>query len=130
MSKDNPKSEEELNQMEEALKKAGCCPFCGSLKLDISDKSIGHIAVFCKSCYSYGPRVLTHCVRDPVERYTYHWFKTKKDANTNTDGLFFKKTDDSEIPYNWYYGKAVELWNDRQIKLVLTRRGVENGNNS
>ena len=41
------------------------CPFCGSTKLDFSHK-VGdyhgdkyRIAIYCKSCKAYGPRLLT-----------------------------------------------------------------------
>lgn len=44
------------------------CPFCGSTKLDISSKTVTgalvngrkyRIAVYCKKCNAYGPRVVT-----------------------------------------------------------------------
>lgn len=40
------------------------CPFCSSDKLDISIKTSGrweryyHVAVYCKNCHCYGPRVI------------------------------------------------------------------------
>lgn len=41
------------------------CPFCGSTKLDISEKRAQHFdtvnyrtCVYCRTCKSYGPRVL------------------------------------------------------------------------
>lgn len=41
------------------------CPFCGSNKIDMSVKISGrfeninyHVQMYCKSCHTYGPRVL------------------------------------------------------------------------
>ena len=42
------------------------CPFCSSDKLDISIKTSGrweryyYVAVYCKNCHCYGPRVIRH----------------------------------------------------------------------
>ena len=42
------------------------CPFCDSDKLDISIKTSGRweryyqVAVYCKNCHCYGPRVISH----------------------------------------------------------------------
>ena len=51
------------------------CPFCGGAKLDVSEKSVArdygtmrcyHVAVYCKDCNTYGPRVLTEKVKNNV----------------------------------------------------------------
>lgn len=48
------------------LRKINNCPFCSSDKLDISIKTSGrweryyHVAVYCKNCHCYGPRVIAH----------------------------------------------------------------------
>lgn len=42
------------------------CPFCKSNKLDISIKTSGRwsryyqVAVYCKTCHAYGPRVISN----------------------------------------------------------------------
>ena len=51
------------------------CPFCGGVKLDISEKSVArdygtmvqyHVTVYCKTCHAYGARVLTEKVKSNV----------------------------------------------------------------
>ena len=45
---------------------ANNCPFCDSSKMDISIKTSGrwtryyHVAVYCKNCHAYGPRVISN----------------------------------------------------------------------
>lgn len=51
------------------------CPFCGGVKLSISEKSVSRnynteiqyqVAVYCKICNTYGPRVLTEKIKNNV----------------------------------------------------------------
>lgn len=100
-------------KIEEAVKNAKACPFCGSSNFDISHKSNGHIAVFCKGCHTYGPRVLEYIAHDKDVSYKYHFFKSKKDRDTNTNGLYFENVDNSEVSHEWYYEEAVNRWNKR-----------------
>lgn len=48
------------------------CPFCGSTRLGLSEKSVARdygtmtqyqVANYCKNCNTYGPRVLTEKIR-------------------------------------------------------------------
>ena len=48
------------------------CPFCGGAKMDVSQKVVARdhgtkvqyrVAVYCKSCNTYGPRVLTEKIK-------------------------------------------------------------------
>lgn len=69
------------------------CPFCGSTKLDYSLKTSGagyHAVVYCKTCHTYGPRVLIKHEGDTYpDRYKYERDETIKQ-------------------------KAAELWNNRK----------------
>lgn len=67
----------------EALKVAKSCPFCGSNKLDISNKG-KHISVFCKTCYTYGPRVLEYYLQSKDDRWHGVYFKNLQDQKDNT----------------------------------------------
>jgi len=77
------------------------CPFCGSMKLDISAKRAQtydiinyRTCVYCKNCNSYGPRVLVRC-NDP---------KTPTYLRT------------MDIEYNEKAkAKAIEAWNKRSV---------------
>lgn len=102
----------------EILADAKPCPFCGSTKLYISSKSNGHTCVYCRSCLTYGPRVLEYALReDSSWNSPIHWFKNLKDKKNNSKGNsyrpFYEHHDDSEVPYEWYYIEAVKKWNDR-----------------
>ena len=52
------------------------CPFCGSMKLDISakrsqtyDYTNYRTCVYCKACNTYGPRVLVRCNKPDTPPY-------------------------------------------------------------
>ena len=75
------------------------CPFCSSTKLDISAKRVQthdytnyRTCVYCKSCNSYGPRVLVRC--DEQNKPTYLQFM---DIDYNEEAK----------------AKAIEAWNRR-----------------
>lgn len=89
------------------------CPFCGSTRndLDISIKG-NHVAVFCKKCHTYGPRVLCYAIHD--RQYHYHYFKNKKDLKANSIGREYLHSDDSEITFDWFISEAVKKWNIRK----------------
>lgn len=68
------------------------CPFCGSDNIDVSDKTTTinlkrkrHVALYCKDCHSYGPRLI--CKEDGAY------------SNKATSGS------------KW---KAVSAWNNRE----------------
>lgn len=104
----------------EILSKAKPCPFCGSTKLDISSKSNGHTCVYCRSCLTYGPRVLEYGLPEDIKRpwKNIHYFKSLQDKRNNSDGNkyhpCFVKKDETEVPYEWYYEEAVRRWNIRR----------------
>lgn len=106
--------------MEKFLEKAKDCPFCGAEKknLDISNKG-NHIAVFCRKCYTYGPRVIEYSLPENIRNKwrNLHWFKSLKDMRNNSDGNkynpVFVNNDNSEVDHDWYYEEAVRKWNGR-----------------
>ena len=76
------------------------CPFCGSTKLGISEKSTARdygtavqyrVTVYCKKCNTYGPRVLTEKVKSNVYPRPFVDFENAKE-------------------------KASEAWNSRAYK--------------
>lgn len=94
------------------------CPFCNSTKLDISEKTNGHICVYCRSCFTYGPRVLEYGIPENRDKpWDIHWFKTLEDMRNNSDGNkyhpIYGKKDDSEVNHDWYYEESVRRWNER-----------------
>jgi Lar family restriction alleviation protein len=68
------------------MKELKPCPFCGSEKLDVSDKTTTiswkrkrHVSIYCKYCNSYGPRVLSqeedyrHAVKESIIKAKELW---------------------------------------------------------
>lgn len=106
-------------KMKRILSVAKTCPFCNSTKLDISNKSNGHICVYCRSCLTYGPRVLEYELPEDGKRpwMNKHYFKSLKDKKNNSDGNIYHpiyvKKDDSEVNHDWYYEESVRRWNER-----------------
>lgn len=111
------------DKMDKILSVAKPCPFCNSTKLDISNKSNGHTCVYCRSCLTYGPRVLEYGLFEDYKKpwsSPKHWFKTLKDMRNNSDGNkyhpVYAKKDDSEVSHDWYYEESVRRWNERYSK--------------
>lgn len=84
------------------------CPFCGSENLDISSKTacgalmdnrIYRVAVYCKKCNAYGPRVVVNCKDIPEQE-----IEEKYDQYLDRSSLY------GAIAKN----KAIEKWNDRR----------------
>ena len=107
------------DKMKRFLSVAKPCPFCNSTKLDISEKTNGHICIYCRSCLTYGPRVLEYELFEDYKnsRINVHYFKTLKDMRNNSDGNkyhpIYVKKDDSEVNHDWYYEESVRRWNKR-----------------
>ena len=102
----------------EILADAKPCPFCGSTKLDISDKTNGHTCVYCRSCQTYGPIVLVYRLPDKIKPWpNIHYFKSLKDKQNNSDGdryhPSFVKKDNTEVKYEWFYIETINKWNNR-----------------
>ena len=84
------------------------CPFCGNNNLDISSKTacgalmdsrIYRVAVYCKRCNAYGPRVVVNCKDIPEQE-----IKQKYSQYLDMSSLY------GDIAKN----KAIEKWNDRR----------------
>lgn len=65
------------------------CPFCGGNKTGISEKSVSRdhgtstqyqVAVYCNSCHTYGPRVLTEKVKNKYPEPPVDFSKARKKA--------------------------------------------------
>lgn len=107
-----------IERIKEILSVAKPCPFCNSTKLDISEKTNGHICVYCENCNTYGPRVKEYGLPENDDLFSkWHYFKTLTDKKNNSDGNkyhpIYVKKDNSEVSHNWYYEESVRRWNDR-----------------
>lgn len=77
------------------------CPFCGSDKLDFSLKTSEagyHACVYCKSCHTYGPRVLVKSDTRYWDRYRYeHDEAIKQEASEKWNERNITNKADGEI---------------------------------
>ena len=65
------------------------CPFCGGEKMGVSEKSVSRdyntavqyqVAVYCKGCNTYGPRVLTEKIKCVVYPKRFDFDKAREEA--------------------------------------------------